>query len=430
MNDHYSVLQPRQWNDTKSATLSRLLVILLGLSVAVQIKLGPTLLGSDVLILMTLPLTLYWVFRHPRLISRRVLIIIGLLLLWFLAATFSDIINHTNIFNTIRGLSIIPMFAVAILTLSSFVAGYRDRERLFAISLAFGLLIGQLLRPEWPTFTLIWKFEIGIPISIALTAVLDQREALNRKHLFFEGVALMALGLFSLFWDFRSLAAFLFLMSTIALSKLCFVRGSAAAHPVPQSISLPATVKPILLIALASMTVFGFYHYAVSNGWLGKNAIRRAEAEQATTLGLLLGARPEILISGYAIKKRPLLGYGSWPQNCAYLALFERLKLQYGITTQTPKNACLIPTHSHLFGAWVWAGILAVPVWLYSLFAIGWWCLRAVNDRRFYELLPLLMGAILVWSILFSPFSGRLRITEAFYIAVIFSRYSFVRAKK
>lgn len=421
-------------------TVGLICVLFLGLSVAVRAKLGPTLLASDVIVLLVAPIALYGWHTAPSRVPRSLVVALLFVLLWLFSATISNLVNGTSLYNWVRGLAIIIVFGASLLVISVFIAGNRRRERVFAIGLALGLTLGQVLEPEYANFSSAWKFQLGLASAVALAELLDWRgRGVDSRRLLTESAALGGLGIFSLLFDYRSLAGFLLLAGLVGLYKwTTLLRGGGApAHLVPDRLTFTKAAKPVTIALFCGLAIFSFYSYAVSHDWLGQHAAERIERMQVRGYGkvldTLIGSRPQFLISTYAIAKRPIVGYGSWPQNCGFIRLFKEEQRMLGISEpvglgyQKKKDTsaiCLIPSHSHLLGAWLWAGLMAVPVWLYIMVKTGTWMMRAIRDRRYFELAPLVMGAILLWAIPFSPFAGRLRITEAFYIAVIFSRLS------
>ncbi len=85
---------------------------------------------------------------------------------------------------------------------------------------------------------------------------------------------------------------------------------------------------------------------------------------------LFSGGRPEIQVSSQAVKDSPIIGYGSWPQDSKYVEMLFDIEVEQGVIDASDVadlETNLIPTHSHLMGAWVWAGILGATFWFYIL---------------------------------------------------------------
>ena len=64
----------------------------------------------------------------------------------------------------------------------------------------------------------------------------------------------------------------------------------------------------------------------------------------------------------------------------------------------------MIPTHSYILGAWVEAGILGVPIWIYLMWLIVRALYAILKQHLFPNVLVTLAGFSLLWDIPFSPF--------------------------
>ena len=89
----------------------------------------------------------------------------------------------------------------------------------------------------------------------------------------------------------------------------------------------------------------------------------------------MLGGRPEILVSSRAVLDSPILGHGSWAKDFKYNEMLNDLLIEQGkrenyLQDLDPDWRGLIPVHSHLMGAWVWAGILGAIFWAYIFWLV------------------------------------------------------------
>lgn len=405
------------------------LAFALGLSFAVQLKVGPTLFGSDLIAMAAFPFAFYKLLAKRGRIGTTTKYMFALLLLWLVASIISDALNHTSEFNALRGVFIIPAFGVTFLVIAEFISGHRQRELAFAVGLALGSLIQAALNVEMHDFQIGLKFVYGIPIAIAIASIFDAYNLQHSKGILRSAGALIAMGVFVLWQDFRSLAAFLFLCGIVMARKGFALRRSvrALAQRSPRPLHMGDIWKSAIFILLSIAAIYYAYDYTLSKNILPADVLQRVGVQHSSELGVLFGARPEFLIAAVAIERRPLIGYGSWPQNCEYVRWYDWMRARYNDRVAGPSKSCLIPTHSHILAAWVWAGILAVPFWAYIFWKVSWWCLSATRDVSYREIAPLLMGAVLAWSILFSPFNGFERLWDAYFIAVIFSRINLDR---
>ena len=185
----------------------------------------------------------------------------------------------------------------------------------------------------------------------------------------------------------------------------------------------------ILITAFVmGILILNIYKHAAIKGWLGE-AQRRKYIDQAFgKYGLLLGGRPEILVSLKAILDSPLLGHGSWARDRKYVIMLAKLReyLGYKHIYLDPEKD-VIPTHSHIFGAWVEAGLLGAIFWgwTWQLIVRAVFCCCFLNEP-FIPIILYYLSA-LIWSILFSPFCEKARIGVSFGIVLciyVLTRYS------
>jgi hypothetical protein len=88
---------------------------------------------------------------------------------------------------------------------------------------------------------------------------------------------------------------------------------------------------------------------------------------------------------------------------------------------------CLIPTHSHLLGAWVEAGILGAVFWMW-VFVLALRSL-AVSFRYSDRLIPLIVfiAFFLIWDVFFSPYGAERRFVTTYYVVVLISVHTLVK---
>ncbi|MHA1112875.1 MAG: hypothetical protein ACTSRY_00005, partial [Alphaproteobacteria bacterium] len=110
----------------------------------------------------------------------------------------------------------------------------------------------------------------------------------------------------------------------------------------------------------------------------------------------------------------PFIGHGSWAKDPYYASLL----LQYRPELTSVYESGLIPTHSFLFGAWVEAGVVGAIFWLWI------WILNARALGRVFTirepLVPLfgLIGIVMAWDIIFSPYGAERRFIVPFYVVL------------
>ena len=132
--------------------------------------------------------------------------------------------------------------------------------------------------------------------------------------------------------------------------------------------------------------------------------------------GLLVGGRSEILVSGRAIFDSPFLGHGSWAKDDKYSSLLMELRRQAGYVGGAYDEEDLIPTHSHLLGAWVEAGLSGAIFWACILCLPMLVLFRPHREVDCMAPLSAFVAFLLIWDILFSPYGAGLRIMTPYYV--------------
>jgi hypothetical protein len=161
------------------------------------------------------------------------------------------------------------------------------------------------------------------------------------------------------------------------------------------------------------------YDYGARSGMLGKSAKETYDMQAYGEYGLFLGGRSEVLVSSRAILDSPFLGHGSWAKDQQYSTLLTELrrKAGYGIAAEGEED--LIPTHSHLLGAWVEAGLLGAIFWAWVLTLPVRVLFRThiLMDR----LIPLMVffAFLSIWDMLFSPYGAMARFVTPYYGVVM-----------
>jgi hypothetical protein len=158
--------------------------------------------------------------------------------------------------------------------------------------------------------------------------------------------------------------------------------------------------------------------------------------QMSNPYGLLVGARPDVATAIYAVTHRPLTGYGTSTVAPNVRAFFARAGAanfyatdQYNaiydnLSEGDTRNGT--PSHSHLFGAWADAGILAALCWI----AVVNLCSRTLISlyalRNPITPMATFVTLTTMWSTLFSP--GPIRLDDALMIVTILFADRYLRA--
>ena len=233
------------------------------------------------------------------------------------------------------------------------------------------------------------------------------------------------IGLVGIYLGSRSLGAVTLLAAMYVLLQA--VIGRHRRNPV--GFSLGRTVLFLGLGLVGASAVLSGYQLVASQGMLGEDARQRYEQQALGAFGILLGGRTEIYASSRAILDSPWLGHGSWARNPYYSGLLLDLEtaMVYEIS-YTAAESDRIPTHSHLFGAWVEAGIVGAIFWLWVL----WLFVRVLSNLYVVRepLTPLVafVGILVLWDTLFSPYGADRRIIVPFFLVVMMFAWDAMRA--
>lgn len=366
-----------------------------------QITIIGRLVVTEILLLAALP----WLWRasdRPRLPRWFIAVWAG----WLLSQVVTDMVVGSAFTDFARG------WAGIVFTLTNFagilfIVSTPMRARLFAIGLALGGFAAFLFAPDPLVAIDPWKWGLAVPVGLVVVAGVSGRTGDRLPWLSMAG--LVAFGGLNMLLGYRSLGGVSLLAAGYLALYTVVSRRPSAAHQ-----STLRAVLGLAFVAAAGLAVLGVYSVAASQGWLGPDA-RAKYVNQAGPFGTILGGRPEALVSTQAIVDSPVLGHGSWAKDPYYAKLLaERQKaLGYEVTPEYV-GTDLIPTHSHLLGAWVWAGFLGAVFW-FAVAAVAIWLLANLYSLQ-VEVAPLLVfsAILLLWDIAFSPYGFLARVTAPY----------------
>jgi hypothetical protein len=272
--------------------------------------------------------------------------------------------------------------------------------------------------PDEGTAAAPWKFGIARPLSLAVILLASRKECRGLWPIIFSS----AIGILNIAMGSRStggvcLAAALYLVVTRSMDKQSTRKSKLGAGAV-------VAIAVSLLLWLAG--TFWAYRYAAANGILGEDARDKFERQSSGKYGLLLGGRMDAVGAFFAIYDSPILGHGSWAKDPTYLIAQERALslMDYTVEGDVSPDELeegLIPSHSHILGAWVDAGILGALFWVSVLIVTVRRLARVQSPSA--PLLPLASFAAftLLWDVLFSGYGAEMRMITTYHIVVVMS---------
>lgn len=367
----------------------------------IETPLPGRLTAIELLNLVVLPLLL--VTRQFRLTAQEKQFYI-LASLWLLGAVSTDLIREAQFEDYSRGWLRIVILIINFTVFRWLIGRSLPRAVTFlsllfvalAIRVALGVGTYEFLEGELQP----WRFGYG---NLFFTAVLFFSSYLMSSP-FLRAIGLtlpLAAAGLNLVLDARGL------FGISALSALIFIATARRKRPIS-----PAAVGAFSILGMiGAVGLVAIYSYTASSGLLGPDAQRKYELQSQGDGNVILGGRSELYGSLAAIEDSPIFGHGSWARDPTYAALRIQSMRQAGIrVSQDDIKSDYIPTHSHLFGSWVEAGILGAAFWLWALVIAIRGIYRAVRMPSPLSGFIAFVGFSLMWDILFSPISNAARV--------------------
>ena len=340
------------------------LTVIVGLAACESVKLIGTIPGSEIVLIPVLPILL--VVRFRKITRGKLKYLFVLLGLWLFGQVVTDIYRGAEFADWARGDSAIVFMALDLAGLAGLLSGSERRKALFILSFALGSLIATRISPNYLFQADPWKFgysEESPQWWFSLVAGF-----FARRRYTVAGMLLLGIAGVNLFFNYRSPVLFLLVTMGVMLPMIPERIGRLRILP-PQGTGLRIAVLIVIVLTMgfiAELVTTGLS----ASGALGEDARQKNEMQANSALGFLLGGRPEIFVSTRAVFDSPILGHGSNAKDPKYLEMYEDMLLQAGLRQgeyqeQTVAEVAAIPTHSHLMGAWVTAGVLGALFWGY-----------------------------------------------------------------
>ena len=377
-----------------------------------EIEMIGRLFATDIILIGLFPF-LFLVKRH-RLWEQMPRMFIIFCILWLFGQVTTDLIRQTPFNDWTRGWAKIVVTLINFSTLYLLLYSNRRRIVVFVLGLAVGGILQYYFNPGIYAEGSPWKFGVGSSVTWLMILIATY---------FFERIKLVSISILgfaasiNLYLGFRSLAGICFL--TMAYMSLQWLYSRK--NTLKPKLWSRNTVLIGLAVLLTGVIFIKGYAFLAREGLLGEKAMQKYLYQASGDFGLLFGGRSELLISGRAIMDSPIIGHGSWAKDYRYADTLVYLKRMLGYYPGQPNELGLIPTHSHLFGAWVEAGILGAVFWAWVLFLPIRVLAGLYRTKEPLSPLIIFFSFILIWDILFSPFGAERRFVTPYYIIVMMS---------
>ncbi|HVJ07681.1 MAG TPA: hypothetical protein VM554_04815 [Acidisarcina sp.] len=391
--------------------------------------------GEVMTLLVVLPCLLVAWKRIWRGYSKTIFTLMGL---WLLSQVVTDFYRHTDFGLAARGFAAIVFFAIDLSVVSALA--YKNTRRI--ILLIIGQILGNALafyffNRFWLDEAGAWKF--GYSTFVIPTILLTSSYFYAKRQYGIAFLLMIGIAGVNLSQNFRSQTLIIMASSVLILPLSAFARRRngpslymrSAPRPSARRLRPKFPMHVVVLLALVGVVAFATtktYSYLASHGALGDRALEKYEEQSRGKFGMLVGGRPETLISWRAVVDSPILGHGSWAADRKYNLMLADIEDAAGYTDdEAPAEqkdqfiGDLIPCHSYLMEAWVWAGFLGAVFWIYIFYLNGKALLRVVTVQP--PLSPYLAYIVLLefWSILFSPFGYTVRMDQSIILVIFFT---------
>lgn len=372
---------------------------------------------GEILLLAALPLLLAFGWR--RAFRPELKYVYVLMAFWLLGLIVSDIYNETNLTDRMRGTALIVFLGLDLFAMSIFLGRNERRKLWLFIGVTIGALASVKLQPSSASQDYPWKF--GYAWGAMQATLLICSFFYSRRRYVPAAISILIIISVNLLFNFRS--PVLYLLVTLVLVFPIVPERIGRMQILPRGQG-----TRVIMLSILSLGAAGAASYLVSfvtqAGYISDDAKLKNEA-QGKSGNLLLGGRPEFVIGLRAALDSPIIGHGSWPHDFKYFEMLNDMMLESEAQNASNYAAAeseadgMIPSHSHIIGAWVWAGMFGPIFWTYIVVMI----FRGIVQVTFQKpaLAPLYIWMMLgsMWDIFFSPFAFMRRIGEALLIVVM-----------
>ena len=174
------------------------------------------------------------------------------------------------------------------------------------------------------------------------------------------------------------------------------------------------------MLLLGFVAIVNIYETMAANGTLGERVYEKYIAQKYSKDGLASG-RGDAFQSLYAISLNPLFGYGSYAKDKD--GIIREYNIKRNIIVSNKEDEGMLPGHSYILGAWVYAGIFG---FIFFAFVLKFILMCISKGVLLYnqQLTGICMYTLvsMVWNILFSPFADRINFLYFIIFLMILER--------
>jgi len=397
---------------------NKFFLALYGATTIVFIELIGRLMLAEIIALINLPF-----INIKKLVKKYegLKIVLSSLAVLLVALILSDIINKSTPSDFLRGWSVIIFSMISTI----FFVNHLSKNPNAVIYYLFALFMVRMIFGEGDLNLAQWEIDTNY-FKVRFVGFLNPAIMLIGYYLYkkdrtlFSNILFMLYGVVCIIMDARS-NGLIFIISSFLLylktTKIKFTRARI----------LSFSLVSIIILYMG----YVFYVDQVLNNGLGGNNARTQlslASNPYNPFELLYYGRSQIFISLEAISERPILGYGSWAKDRT--GEFARFSAQLSNINYIPNDRYWIPSHSLIFTAWLYAGIVGFASVVFMLLQLFKQSIKifAIGTKNSLYPIIIVLSVDMLWTLFFSPF-GLLRTTFPVFAAIIIISYQQLKVK-
>lgn len=390
-----------------------LFIFFVGLMAVFKMRVLGTFYGSEILAFLSYIFIDWTIFKY----NRKVVIFIYLAFVWLCGVILSDVYNSTPLIDALKG----AFNVVFLIMLIPFVYWmiYDKPSRLLYYAFGYGIAtivqfysgVGLEVARGSIADMEIWQVYFYYPAAIAIAGLLYYKDKHILAYLFMMAFA---------FWSLTCVSRNIFLSMSLAVAVLFYIDRISQDTPMETIWIFKNKIFGLFMtLFIAFACVYYSYEHLASSGILGKQVYKKYMLQKYQKGGIASGRSDSAVSIALALKK-PFFGYGSYAKNKGNISNVAAKDL--GITW-TADRKDMLPGHSHIWGAWVYAGIGGLLFWLYVLiyliksFKNG---IMILDTKLLGYTVFIFMSNI--WNILFSPFGGRFSVIIIIILFMVYEQ--------
>jgi hypothetical protein len=383
-----------------------LLIFIIGLFASIQIRILGTLSISELMAVLIFP----FINLKNVINTNRMGLLILFIIFWIFGVIISDYANGIELNNFFKGIGNVIFLMITIFFSYWLLKTNPKRILLFALGMGISSILQLYFFPSSVMRSLLafgWNkkeiIEIYISYSYLPMVVFVVSYLYLKKRFILSLIILESYAIFTLF----NLSRNVFLTFSISFFILLILGRIKISNKETKRINFNKYIGLyFLFIILFLYPINETYSYMAKEGTLGEKAKNKYLDQSSNEEFGILSGRIDFFEGLYGISENPIIGYGSYAKDNTNIR--TRFAETFGLPLKRSYINKGLPGHSYIVGAWLFAGILSLPFWIYVIFILLKYFKKYLFEEL--ELIAYIVISIitLFWNVFFSPFSGRL----------------------